>query len=222
VQSPKATRISEESQKNLRSFQRLPPRESATVIIAQREGSSPALFAGKEAAMRTHRSGVRLLGVALALSPFAAGCASIFHGTRQKVEVFTDPPGATATAGDQQVTTPGVLKLPRKIKSTQIRIEKEGFTAKTVVLERRTSGLVWLNFIGIPAGFLGAGGAAASGSNDLSGVDRARSGAIVGGVGLPALGFLTDYGNGAAYRLEPARVVVRLDPVSVSASKQEP
>ena len=173
--------------------------------------------------MRALERRMRLFRVALALGPFllAGGCASVLHGTRQKVEVFTDPPGATATAGDQQVTTPGVLKLPRKVKNTEIRIEKEGFVSKTVVLERRTSGLVWLNFVGIPAGFFGVGGAAASGS-DLSGIDRARNGAIVGGVGLPALGFLTDYGNGAAYRLDPARVVVRLDPVSVSASKQEP
>ncbi|HEY6148761.1 MAG TPA: hypothetical protein VIZ69_13725, partial [Thermoanaerobaculia bacterium] len=89
--------------------------------------------------------------VLLALSLVAGGCASVFHGTRQKVEVFTDPPGAIATAGDQSVTTPGVLKLPRKIKNTEIRIEKEGFAGKTIRLERRTSGLVWLNFIGIPA-----------------------------------------------------------------------
>lgn len=104
--------------------------------------------------------------VLLALSLAAGGCASVLHGTRQKVEVFTDPPGATATAGDQQVTTPGVLKLPRKVKSTQIRIEKEGFAPKTVVLERRTSGLVWLNFIGIPVGAYGGAYAGMDSSND--------------------------------------------------------
>ena len=171
--------------------------------------------------MRALETRIRLFGVALALglSLLAGGCASVFHGIRQKVEVFTDPPGATATAGDQRVTTPGVLKLPRKVKNTEIRIEKEGFISKTVVLERRTSGLVWLNFVGIPAGVFGVGGAAASGSSGFSGVDRARSGAIIGGVGLPAVGFLIDYGNGAAYRLDPARVVVRLEPVRVPANR---
>lgn len=166
---------------------------------------------------------VRILQAPVLLALLGAGgCASVIHGTRQKVEVFTDPPGATATAGDQRVTTPGVLKLSRKERNMEIRIEKEGFAPKTFRLERRTSGLVWLNLIGVPAGVVGVGGAAGSGSDGLSGLDRIRSGAIAGGVGLPAAGFLIDYGNGAAYRLDPARVVVRLEPVSAAASKREP
>ena len=163
--------------------------------------------------------------VLFALSLAAGGCASVFHGSRQKVEVFTDPPGATATAGDQQVTTPGVLKLPRKVKGTEIRIEKEGFAPKTVVLERRTSGLVWLNFLGIPVGVYGGAYAGASSSNDngwFGSLENMGKGAVAGGVAFPGIGFLTDYQTGAAYRLDPARVVVKLDPVSASASKQDP
>ena len=161
--------------------------------------------------------------VLLALSLAAGGCASILHGTRQKVEVFTDPPGATATAGDQQVTTPGVLKLPRKVKNTQIRIEKEGFAPKTVLLERRTSGLVWLNFIGIPVGAYGGAYVGMGSSNDngwFGGLENAGKGAVAGGAAFPGIGFLTDFQTGAAYRLDPARVVVRLEPVSASASKR--
>ncbi len=47
----------------------------------------------------------RLSGVLLLLGPslLAGGCARIVHGARQRVEVFTDPPGATATSGDQKV-----------------------------------------------------------------------------------------------------------------------
>ncbi len=160
----------------------------------------------------------RLLSLPLLL--LAGGCASIVHGTRQKVEIFTDPPGATATSGNQQVTTPGVLKLSRKVKNTQIRIEKEGFAPKTILLERRTSGLVWLNFVGIPAGVLGGASAGASTSNDngwFGGLEQATKGAWVGGAALPAIGFLTDFRNGAAYRLDPARIVVRLEPVGFSA-----
>jgi hypothetical protein len=163
--------------------------------------------------------------VLLALLLPAGGCASVFHGTRQKVEVFTDPPGATATAGDQHVTTPGVLKLRRKEKNTEIMIEKEGFAAKTIRLERRTSGLVWLNFIGIPVGVYGGAYAGLSSSNDngwFGSLENMGKGAVMGGVSFPGLGFLTDYQSGAAYRLDPARVVVRLEPVSASASKQEP
>jgi len=87
-----------------------------------------------------------------ALLLLTGGCATVFHDTRQKIEVFTDPPGATATAGDQRVTTPGVLRLPRKAKSTEIRIEKEGYAPRSVILQRRVSGLVWLNFVGIAGG----------------------------------------------------------------------
>ena len=163
--------------------------------------------------------------VLLALSLAAGGCASVFHGTRQSVEVFTEPTGATATVGDQHVTTPGVLKLPRKVKNTEIRIEKEGFAAKTIRLERRTSGLVWLNFIGIPVGFVGGAYAGMGTSNDngwFGGLENAGRGAVIGGVSFPGLGFLADYQSGAAYRLDPARVVVRLDPAGSSASKQVP
>jgi len=163
--------------------------------------------------------------VLLALWIAAEGCASVLHGTRQKVEIFTDPPGATATVGDQHVTTPGVLKLPRKVKNTEIRIEKDGFAAKTIRLERRTSGLVWLNFIGIPVGVYGGAYAGMASSNDngwFGGLENAGKGAVIGGASFPGLGFLADFQSGAAYRLDPARVVVRLDPVTSSASKQGP
>jgi hypothetical protein len=163
--------------------------------------------------------------VLLALSLAAGSCASILHGTRQKVEVFTDPPGATATAGDQQVTTPGVLKLPRKGKNTTIRIEKEGFTPKTIPLDRRTSGVVWLNFIGIPVGVYGGAYAGAASSNDngwFGSLENVGKGAVVGGAAFPGIGFWTDFQTGAAYRLDPARVIVRLEPVTASASKQQP
>ena len=171
------------------------------------------------------RVGIFQAPVLLALSLLAEGCASLIHGSRQKVEVFTDPPGATATAGGQHVTTPGVLKLPRKVKNTEIQIEKKGFASKTVRLERRTSGLVWLNVIGIPVGVYGGAYAGAASSNDngwFGNLENAGKGAVVGGAAFPGIGFFTDFQTGAAYRLDPARVVVRLEPVSASASKQEP
>ena len=169
--------------------------------------------------MRTLGSCARLIGVTLALGLhlLASGCASVFHGTRQKVEIFTDPPGATATAGDQQVTTPGVLHLPRKVKNTEIRIEREGYASKIVTLERRTSGLVWLNVVGIPAGVVG-GYSTASHSGILGGYNESVTGGAVGAAAT-GLGFLVDYGSGGAYRLDPARIVVRLEPVSSVASK---
>lgn len=166
----------------------------------------------------------RLVPVLLALPVLAGGCATIFQGARQKIEILTDPPGATATAGDQQVTTPGALKLPRKALNSEIRIEKEGFRPKTVRLERRLSGLVWLNLIGIPTGVVaGAVGGASTSSDGWEALGNAAEGALAGGLAVPALGFWTDFQTGAAYRLEPARIVVRLEPVTDSfVSKEGP
>jgi len=141
----------------------------------------------------------------------------MLHGTHQTVEIFTDPPGATATSGDQQVTTPGVLKLVRKVKNAQIRIEKDGFAPKTVFLERRTSGLVWLNLIGAPAGVV-VGYSTSNHDGIAGGLNESITGGAAGAAGM-GVGFLIDYGNGAAYRLDPARVVVRLERENSSVSR---
>lgn len=154
----------------------------------------------------------------------SSGCATVFHGTRQRVEIFTEPAGASATADGQSVMTPGVLVLPRKAKNLEIRIEKEGYTPKTVTLRRETSGAVWWNFMGIATG--AAAGAAfgdsTSGSTQGIGPNTAgASGAVIGGAVAPAIGFATDYSNGAAYRQSPATVVVKLTPNTVAAVSEK-
>ncbi|HEY7460323.1 MAG TPA: hypothetical protein VIC59_00425 [Gemmatimonadota bacterium] len=65
-------------------------------------------------------------GVALALGPFLSttNCATLIHGSRQGVTVATRPAGAEASAGDQRVTTPGTLEIPRKSTGAEIRLEK--------------------------------------------------------------------------------------------------
>jgi hypothetical protein len=153
----------------------------------------------------------------VALAPLASGCATVIHGTRQNVRVETDPPGATASAGDQRITTPGVLKLKRKEKALEIVVEKEGYETRRVALTRKDSGWQWLNMIGIPAGIVA--GASVGHTND-EGLDfsGAATGAVVGGVVLSGAGFLIDYGDGAAYKLDPPLVVVRLEPVPAPAS----
>ena len=141
---------------------------------------------------------------------FAGGCATVFRGTRQKVEIFTDPPGATAIAGDQRITTPGTLRLARKEKLTEVRIEKAGYQTRIVTIERRADGLVLLNMIGIPAGALAGG---VIGSKTGSGwLGNLEDGVAYGGLIAPAAAFATDYQTGAAYRLVPDKVVVKLAP----------
>ena len=140
----------------------------------------------------------------------AGGCATVFRGTRQKVEVFTDPPGATAIAGGQRITTPGTLRLARKEKLTEVRIEKAGYQTRIATIERRAGGLVWLNMIGIPAGALAGG---VIGSKTGSGwLGNLEEGMAYGGAIAPAAAFATDYQTGAAYHLVPAKLVVKLVP----------
>lgn len=140
----------------------------------------------------------------------ATGCASVFHGTKQRIAVFSEPAGATASVGDQRITTPGTLVLPRRAKSVEVRIVKDGYVAKTIRLDRKISGTVWWN-----AGWIVAGaalGAAATQGGVLSGSSGNSGDAIlVGGIGLGGLGFFVDFKSGAAYRLEPATLVVKLE-----------
>lgn len=165
-------------------------------------------------------SRISLFALALALS----GCATVFHGPRQKVQIFTEPEGASATVEGQTVTTPGVLVLSRKARNVEIRIEKEGYTPRTFVLSRGTSKAVWWNFVGIAGGATAGAliGDATSNKTGWFGDPNAWDGALLGALAGPAAGFGLDYATGAAYRLEPARVVVKLTPAAVAeASRKE-
>jgi hypothetical protein len=88
-----------------------------------------------------------------------------------------------------------------------------------VPLARKDSGLAWLDTIGIPGGI--AAGAAVGFTRDtiLGNYSGAATGAVIGGVVLSGASFLIDYGNGAAYKLDPAVVLLRLEPVPAAAEK---
>ena len=174
--------------------------------------------------MNARCTGLRPLGTTLllVLAPLLSGCATVLHGTRQDVRVETDPPGATASVGDQKITTPGVLRLKRKEKALEIVVEKDGYETRRVALTRKNSGWQWLNMIGIPVG-IGVG--AVQGANhtgesaDLStGITNTATGAVIGGVVLSGAAFLIDNGNGAAYKLDPPLVVLRLEPAPATTS----
>ena len=159
----------------------------------------------------THRSlGMSLL---LVLAPLLSGCATVIHGTLQDVRVETDPPGATASVGDQKITTPGVLKLKRKEKALEIVVEKRGYETRRVALTRKDSGWDWLNAIGIPVGIVVGGAIGHRSDSGFLAFEGAATGAVIGGVALSGAGFLIDNGDGAAYKLDPPLVVLRLEPV---------
>jgi len=142
-----------------------------------------------------------------------SGCATVFHGTRQSIEVSSQPSGATVTADGQRVITPGVLRLPRKARTIELHFSREGFQNASFSLTRRASNTVWWNLTGIPIGAVAGGSVAASRSSFSSGWGNGIGGAVAGGLIAPAVAFGIDFATGAAFALTPARVHVQLRPL---------
>jgi len=120
----------------------------------------------------------------IALMGAAGGCATALHGTTQRVEIRSTPPGATATVlpVDTRVTTPAELILDRKRVYT-VRFEKDGYQCTMVPLDRTTSSAFYWNFATIVVTPLG-----------------------------PLFGTMRDYETGAAFGLVPAPLEVELQP----------
>jgi len=88
----------------------------------------------------------------------------------------------------------------------------EGYKPVDVVLKRRLSGAVFWNLLLIPVG--GAVGGTI-GANTGTGWDQFDNAAVYAGSGvflLPAVGFLGDFANGAAYKLKQTEISLALVP----------
>lgn len=93
-----------------------------------------------------------LLIAVLCCTAFSS-CASIIHGTRQKVTVTSLPEGATVSDGERTFTTPCVLNLKRN-KDHMLTISKPGYQTETAQLTHVISGAVAGNIIaGGPIGW---------------------------------------------------------------------
>jgi len=152
----------------------------------------------------------RLAIAVLALS--LSACASAIHGTRQKIEVHTDPPGAQAMAEGQSVTTPGVLNIQRKLKDTAIRVEKDGYRPEVVRLNRSLSGALWWNLALIPAG-AAAGWATTPEESGLENMFESAGNGALAALILPLIFFGGDVVVGGAYRLDPPYISITLEPL---------
>jgi hypothetical protein len=86
---------------------------------------------------------------------FATGCATMLHGTRQRVAVASDPPGAVVSDGEVSIETPANLDLKRD-RDYILTITKPGFEAESVKVSHVISGAVVANLI-IPGGIIGWG-----------------------------------------------------------------
>jgi hypothetical protein len=167
----------------------------------------------------------RAFPLALALAPLA-GCATVLNGSHQTIHVETDPPAATVTALGESHTSPVDLVLPRKEKSIEVVVEKEGYVAKRIPLARKTSANKWLNFLAIPAG-AAIGAASYSPTSGWFSLDRSASTAVgaVVGAAVSGLGFVIDASSGAIHRFDPPAIAVRLErtpPVAGSGKQATP
>src|SRR5512140_3228893 len=153
----------------------------------------------------------------LAAALLSTGCASVFLSSHDDLKVVTDPPGATARAGDVSVVTPGELKIPRCKEPVIVRVEKEGFQPREITLGWSRSGAVWANVVGV-----GAGGALGSLVGFFQGIvdgDKARSTMVTGllaGGAVTATGLSIDLTSSRTFSLEREELVLRLEPVRLA------
>ena len=149
--------------------------------------------------------------IAVVCGTLSSSCATVAHGTRQMIEIRTDPPGASATVGSQTVTTPGSLRIERELKEAEIRIEKSGFRSEVIELNRRRTGALWWNLALIPLGV--AAGTAAGCDRDAFLCGDVDAAASLGLLLVPLVGFVTDLATGGAYRLDPPTISIVLVPL---------
>jgi hypothetical protein len=89
------------------------------------------------------------LGLLVATGFLSTGCASITRGTKDKLKVVSEPPGATVTLSNGQTgTTPATFRLPRK-KGVVVEVSKPGYESQKIAVSSK---------------FAGAGGAALAGN----------------------------------------------------------
>jgi hypothetical protein len=83
-----------------------------------------------------------------------AGCATIVHGTSEKVQIDSSPGGAEVVIDDaRHVTTPAAVELSRNT-DHQLKFRKPGYQDETETLTSGVSGWVFGNLVG--GGLVGA------------------------------------------------------------------
>jgi hypothetical protein len=86
------------------------------------------------------------LGLVLVFVLFGVtGCGTLFHGTRQEIQIASQPSGASVFVNNQSFgETPAVVKLKRNSKYSVI-LEMPGYQPYEVSLSRKTSILFFVN-----------------------------------------------------------------------------
>jgi hypothetical protein len=141
-------------------------------------------------------------GMVLLTCTLSASCAFVVHGRSQAITVTSDPSGARVYIDNEQAgLTPARLSLPRSRTDLVLRIEKDAYQPAEVRLKRFPS--AWI--AGDAAMAVRNGAYAGQGLDSPSDVPKA-----VATIAAVTLGI--DFATGAAYRLSPSRVQVKLTP----------
>ena len=154
----------------------------------------------------------------LAAALLSTGCATVFHSSRDDLKVVTDPPGATARAGDASVVTPGILKITRRREPVVVRVEMEGFEPRELTVGWHRSGAAWTNAVGVG---LGATGTLLSTRCTMTwgrseGHCSGDATPLIVGAALTAAGTAIDLSSDRALSLERDEIVLRLEPVRLA------
>ena len=88
----------------------------------------------------------RFLSAFTAAALISSGCASLIHGTHQRIPISTDPPGATISVGGDTLITPVDASLARN-RDYQVVANKPGYEQTTTELHSSMSGLAFLDLI---------------------------------------------------------------------------
>jgi len=125
----------------------------------------------------------------------AGGCATIVHGRYQTIPVTSEPPGADVrVVGVVQATTPGKIRLKRKVRSAVLRVEKAGYRPHEVRLSRHVDEALALNLL------LGVSFSASE-----------QNGTWISFSGVPLFGAGLDLLLGGAYAIDPASIHAPLE-----------
>ena len=94
------------------------------------------------------------------------GCATIIHGTTEKIAVSSTPTDAQVMIkGVPVASTPGIIELKRIDTNIVLRLEKEGYEPSEVILNRKYSGWIAGNLaiplVGLVGGAVDFGSGAA-------------------------------------------------------------
>ncbi|MCL4810562.1 MAG: hypothetical protein KJ062_22600 [Thermoanaerobaculia bacterium] len=165
----------------------------------------------------SRRSPLLLLSALL----LSTGCASLVYPSHDDVQVVTDPPGATATCGGARVVTPGTLRISRrKTDSVVVRVEKEGYEPREIVIARNH--LLPMKPWSFGLGVIAVSALAADGCESIAWPEcqeatlvTALAAAVVTGAGIAI-----DSASPRTYALPRHEIVLRLDPVRLAEAQQ--